>query len=126
MDEILFIQYPKCGTCRKAFKWLEAKNIKVNSRDISVDNPTEEELKNWISKSKLPVNKFFNTSGKIYKEQNLKDKVKTESEADLIKILASNGMIVKRPLIITSDFVLVGFNEEEWKDKLLQLSLDGR
>lgn len=126
MDEILFIQYPKCGTGRKAFKWLEAKNIKVNSRDISVDNPTEEELKNWISKSKLPVNKFFNTSGKIYKEQNLKDKVKTESEADLIKILASNGMIVKRPLIITSDFVLVGFNEEEWKDKLLQLSLDGR
>lgn len=126
MDEILFIQYPKCGTCRKAFKWLEAKNIKVNSRDISVDNPTEEELKNCISKSKLPVNKFFNTSGKIYKEQNLKDKVKTESEADLIKILASNGMIVKRPLIITSDFVLVGFNEEEWKDKLLQLSLDGR
>lgn len=126
MDEILFIQYPKCGTCRKAFKWLEAKNIKVNSRDISVDNPTEEELKNWISKSKLLVNKFFNTSGKIYKEQNLKDKVKTESEADLIKILASNGMIVKRPLIITSDFVLVGFNEEEWKDKLLQLSLDGR
>lgn len=126
MDEILFIQYPKCGTCRKAFKWLEAKNIKVNSRDISVDNPTEEELKNWISKSKLPVNKFFNTSGKIYKEQNLKDKVKTESEADLIKILASNGMIMKRPLIITSDFVLVGFNEEEWKDKLLQLSLDGR
>lgn len=126
MDEILFIQYPKCGTCRKAFKWLEAKNIKVNSRDISVDNPTEEELKNWISKSKLPVNKFFNASGKIYKEQNLKDKVKTESEADLIKILASNGMIVKRPLIITSDFVLVGFNEEEWKDKLLQLSLDGR
>lgn len=126
MDEILFIQYPKCGTCHKAFKWLEAKNIKVNSRDISVDNPTEEELKNWISKSKLPVNKFFNTSGKIYKEQNLKDKVKTESEADLIKILASNGMIVKRPLIITSDFVLVGFNEEEWKDKLLQLSLDGR
>lgn len=126
MDEILFIQYPKCGTCRKAFKWLEAKNIKVNSRDISVDNPTEEELKNWISKSKLHVNKFFNTSGKIYKEQNLKDKVKTESEADLIKILASNGMILKRPLIITSDFVLVGFNEEEWKDKLLQLSLDGR
>lgn len=126
MDEILFIQYSKCGTCRKAFKWLEAKNIKVNSRDILVDNPTEEELKNWISKSKLPVNKFFNTSGKIYKEQNLKDKVKTESEADLIKILASNGMIVKRPLIITSDFVLVGFNEEEWKDKLLQLSLDGR
>lgn len=119
MKEILFLQYPKCDTCRKAAKWLEANGLKVNSRDISTDNPTEEELKKWIPKSELPVSKFFNTSGRIYKEQNLKEKVKTESEDDLIKILASNGMVVKRPLIITSDFILVGFNEKEWEDKLL-------
>ncbi len=115
--DVLFIQYPKCGTCRKALKWLELNGVKILSRDISIDNPTEDELKCWISKSNLPVNKFFNTSGRIYKEQNLKEKVHSSSEGELIKILASNGMVVKRPIVVTPDFVLVGFDEDEWKDR---------
>ena len=118
MSEILFVQYPKCSTCRKAAKWLSDNNINVKSRDISVDNPTEKELSEWIPKSKLPINRFFNTSGLIYKEQNLKEKVKTASEKELIKILASNGMVVKRPIIVTPDFVLVGFDENLWSEKL--------
>lgn len=118
MSEILFIQYPKCGTCRKAAKWLKENSIDVESRDISIDNPTEKELSEWIPKSELPINKFFNTSGLIYKEQNLKEKVKTASEKELIKILASNGMVVKRPIIVTPAFVLVGFDEQLWSEKL--------
>lgn len=116
--KILFLQYPKCGTCRKAAKWLQENHISTTSRDITIDNPTEEELKMWIERSKLPINKFFNTSGLIYKEQNLKEKVKTASKDELIAILASNGKVVKRPLVVTPDFILVGFNEEEWSTKL--------
>jgi len=118
MAKILFLQYPKCGTCRKAGKWLKDNGIKIDSRDISVENPTKEELIAWIEKSKLPIARIFNTSGKIYKEQNLKEKVKSAPPKELINILASNGMVVKRPIIVGKDFVLVGFNEDEWTEKL--------
>lgn len=114
----LFIQYPKCGTCRKASKWLEANSVEVTSRHIVEDNPKKEELADWIQKSGLPIRRFFNTSGMIYREQNLKEKVKTASEDELLDILSSNGMVVKRPIVVGDDFVLVGFNEKEWKEKL--------
>lgn len=114
----LFIQYPKCGTCRKAAKWLQENNMEVTSRHIVEENPTREELSEWIDKSGLPISKFFNTSGLVYKEQNLKEKVKSASQDELISILASNGMVVKRPIVVADDFVLVGFNEKEWAEKL--------
>jgi len=119
MKKTLFLQYPKCSTCRKAAKWLKDNNIEVESRDISVQNPTEEELSEWIKRSGLPVIRFFNTSGRIYKEQNLKETVKTSSPDELISLLASDGMLVKRPLIINDRFIIVGFNETEWT-KLLK------
>lgn len=115
----LFIQYPLCGTCRIAAKWLKENNVDVTSRHIVENNPTAEELTEWIDKSGLPVQKFFNTSGQVYKQNNLKDVVKTASREESIKLLASNGMLVKRPIVVTDDFVLVGFNEEEWKEKLI-------
>ncbi len=118
MKTILFLQYPKCSTCQKAAKWLKENGIDVNSRDITKDNPNKAELLLWIKQSHLAINKFFNTSGKIYKEENLKDKVKSASEDELIDILSSNGMVVKRPIIVADDCVLVGFNETEWNDKL--------
>lgn len=118
MASILFLQYPKCGTCQKASKWLKENGIEVDSRDISKENPTKSELSEWIKKSGLSISKFFNTSGKIYKENNLKDKVESASQSELTDILASDGMVVKRPLIVAKDFVLVGFNEEEWSTKL--------
>lgn len=114
----LFIQYPKCGTCRKAAKWLEENRMEVSSRHIVEERPTRDELSAWIDKSGLPINRFFNTSGLVYKEQNLKDKVKSASRDELLDILASNGMVVKRPIIVADDFVLVGFNEKEWKERL--------
>lgn len=118
MDNILFVCYPKCSTCQKAAKWLKENKIDVNARDIAKENPNEKELSAWIGKSGLPIAKFFNTSGKIYKENNLKEKVKTASEDELLSILASNGMAVKRPIVVTKDFVLVGFKEDEWSEKL--------
>lgn len=118
MSTTLFLQYPKCGTCQKAAKWLKENSIEVLSRDITKENPTKEELKEWIEKSGLSIAKFFNTSGKIYKENNLKEKVKSAPDSELLNILASNGMVVKRPLIIAENFVLVGFKEEEWNQKL--------
>ncbi len=114
----LFIHYPSCGTCRKAAKWLEANQIEVDSRHIVEERPIRAELSEWIDRSGLPIHKFFNSSGQLYKEQNLKEKVKTASRDELLDILASNGMVVKRPLVVTDDFVLVGFNEVEWKEKL--------
>jgi len=114
----LFIHYPSCGTCRKAAKWLEANQIEVDSRHIVEERPNRAELSEWIDRSGLPIHKFFNSSGQLYKEQNLKEKVKTASRDELLDILASNGMVVKRPLVVTDDFVLVGFNEVEWKEKL--------
>lgn len=120
MNKILFLQYPKCSTCRKAAKWLDENDIKVESRHIVENNPKEVELAAWIEKSGLPVNKFFNTSGNAYKEGNLKDKVKTESNLELIRLLATNGMLVKRPVLVADTFVLVGFKEDEWAAKLLK------
>ena len=118
MKNLLFVQYPKCSTCRKAAKWLEENNLNVQSRDITTENPKKEELSAWIKKSGLPIHRFFNTSGRIYKENNLKEKVATAPHSELIDILASDGMVVKRPILIGDDFVLVGFKEEEWKSKL--------
>ncbi|MGL5244300.1 MAG: arsenate reductase family protein [Sarcina sp.] len=116
----LFLEYPKCSTCRKAKKWLKENNIEFDDRNIVEEHPNKDELKNWYGNSGLPINKFFNTSGRLYKEMNLKDKVKTSSIEDLIEILASNGMLVKRPLIIKDNLVLIGFKEEEWKTKLIK------
>ena len=110
--------YPKCGTCQKAEKWMKANGIDYTYRPIKEENPTREELKAWIPKSGLPISKFFNTSGLLYKEFNMKDKVKTLSEDELMDILASNGLIVKRPILVAGDKVLVGFKEEEWKATL--------
>ncbi|MDO9152850.1 MAG: Spx/MgsR family RNA polymerase-binding regulatory protein [Paludibacter sp.] len=108
--------YTKCGTCQKAEKWLKANKIVYTYRPIKEENPTKEELTVWIKKSGLLVSKFFNTSGLLYKEKNMKDKVKTLSENELINILASNGLMVKRPILWFGDKVLVGFKEEEWED----------
>jgi len=107
--------YPKCGTCLKAEKWLKANGIEYVYRPIKEENPTIEELKLWLKESGLPVNKFFNTSGLLYKEQNMKDKVKVLPENELIDKLASNGLMVKRPILLAGDKVLVGFKEDEWQ-----------
>lgn len=114
------LQYPKCGTCRKAIKWLNENNIDVTLRDITVDNPTKDELNEWIARSGLPCAKFFNTSGHIYKEQNLKEKVKVANRDEMIGMLSENGKLVKRPLLISDNFVLVGFNEDGWAKHLLE------
>ncbi len=118
MSKVLFVQYPKCSTCIKARKWLEENKIEFENRDITINNPTKEELSAWLKKSGLPIARFFNTSGKIYRENNLKEKVATASESELLDILSSDGMVVKRPIVVGSDFVLVGFKEEDWADKL--------
>lgn len=118
MSKVLFVQYPKCSTCIKARKWLEENKIEFENRDITTNNPTKEELSAWLKKSGLPIARFFNTSGKIYRENNLKEKVATASESELLNILSSDGMVVKRPIVVGSDFVLVGFKEEDWADKL--------
>lgn len=114
----LFVEYPKCTTCKRAKKWLEQNGVDFVDRDIKLDNPTKEELKLWLDKSGLEIKKFFNTSGVLYREQGMKDKIKTLSEDELLDILASDGMMVKRPLIIGEDKVLVGFKEPEWESNL--------
>lgn len=111
----LFLQYPACSTCQKAKKWLLENNIEFTNRLIVEDNPTVEELKEWISKSDLPLKKFFNTSGVVYKELKLSEKLPNMNEEEQIALLASNGKLVKRPLIITNNSVLVGFKPEEWE-----------
>lgn len=113
----LFVEYPKCTTCQKAKKWLENKNIEFEDRHIVENTPTLEELTNWIQKSGLEIKKFFNTSGLVYKELNLKEKLEKMSDSEKIKLLASNGKLIKRPLLIGEDFVLVGFKEEKWMEK---------
>ena len=113
---IKFICYPKCTTCQKAKKWLDDNKIEYELRDIKLDNPTLEELTEWYNKSGLPIKKFFNTSGLLYKSLDLKNKLPEMSEDDMLKLLATDGMLVKRPLLIGDDFVLVGFKEDEWKD----------
>ncbi len=110
----LFLEYPKCSTCRKAKKWLDENKIEYTDRHIVEQNPTSEELKKWIEKSGMPVKKFFNTSGNLYKSMQLKDKLPEMTEEEQIQILSTNGMLVKRPLVIGGDTVLAGFKEEEW------------
>ena len=111
----LFLQYPACSTCQKAKKWLVENNIEFTNRLIVEDNPTVEELKEWIPTSGLPLKKFFNTSGVVYKELKLSEKLPNMSEEEQIALLASNGKLVKRPLIVTNSSVLVGFKPEEWE-----------
>lgn len=115
---MLFLQYPKCTTCQKAKKWLDEHKIKYTDRHIVEDNPTYDELKEWYKKSGLVLKKFFNTSGLLYKEMQLKDKLPTMSEEEQLQLLATNGMLVKRPLIINGDIVLTGFKEAEWSEKI--------
>ncbi|MCF0235748.1 MAG: arsenate reductase family protein [Bacteroidaceae bacterium] len=111
---MLLLHYPKCSTCRKALKWAEANGLQPTLRHIVDERPTAEELAQWIDRSGLPVQKFFNTSGVVYKERGLKDVVKTASRDALIALLAEDGKLVKRPLMITPERVLVGFNEADW------------
>lgn len=115
---MIFLEYPKCTTCKKAKKWLEEHKVSFTDRDIKLDNPTAEELKTWYTRSDMPLKKFFNTSGNLYKELGLKDKLPTMSEEEQLDLLSTDGMLVKRPLIITEEFVLIGFKEQEWEDKL--------
>lgn len=113
-----FICYPKCTTCQKAKKWLDENNIEYELRDIKLENPSFEELNEWYRKSGLPLKKFFNTSGLLYKSLDLKNKLPEMSEDEMLSLLATDGMLVKRPLLIGDDFVLVGFKEVEWKEKV--------
>lgn len=115
---MLFLEYPKCTTCQKAKKWLNEHNIEYTDRHIVEDNPSYEELKEWYEKSGLPLKKFFNTSGMLYKEMQLKDKLSVMSEEEQLQLLAANGMLVKRPLIINGEKVLTGFKEAEWEEKI--------
>ncbi|MDD6638985.1 MAG: arsenate reductase family protein [Lachnospiraceae bacterium] len=116
---MLVLVYRKCSTCLKALKWLEENHVDFVERAIVEEHPTYEELKQWYAKSGLPLKKFFNTSGMLYKEMGLKDQLPGMSEEEQLKLLATNGMLVKRPLVVGDDFVLTGFREKEWEEKLL-------
>ena len=116
---MLFLYYPKCSTCQKAKKWLDANHISYEERHIVEENPTYEELKLWYENGDLPLKKFFNTSGLVYKEMQLKDKLTSMSEEEQLMLLATHGMLVKRPMVITHDIVLVGFKEADWEGALL-------
>ncbi len=113
-----FICYPKCTTCQKAKKWLDERGIVYELRDIKEDNPSLDELREWHSKSGLPLKKFFNTSGLLYKSLELKNKLPAMSEEEMLALLATDGMLVKRPLLVGDGFVLVGFKEPEWDEKM--------
>lgn len=115
---MLFLEYPPCSTCRKAKKWLDENKIAYTDRHIKENNPSAEELTDWYHRSGLPLKKFFNTSGMLYKSMGLKDKLPTMTEAEQIELLATDGMLVKRPLMVGEDFVLTGFKETEWEEKL--------
>lgn len=115
---ITFVCYPKCTTCQKARKWLDENQIAYEFRDIKTDNPTFDELAAWHQASGLPLRKFFNTSGLLYKSMDLKNKLPAMSEEEMLKLLSTDGMLVKRPLVIGDDFVLVGFKEAEWDTRL--------
>ncbi len=117
---MLFVFYPKCSTCQKAKRWLDEHNIEYTERHMAEDNPDYDELKEWYGKSGLPLKRFFNTSGLLYREMKLKDKLPKMSEDEMLKLLATNGMLVKRPLLIDEDRVLVGFRETEWAEKMDQ------
>ena len=115
---ILFVEYPKCSTCQKAKKWLDERKIRYEDRHIVEKNPTQEELTLWVKRSGLPLKRFFNTSWMKYKELNLKEKLPGMREEEQIALLATDGMLVKRPLIVAEDYVLTGFREKEWEEKL--------
>ena len=115
---MLVLVYRKCSTCQKALKWLEENQVEFDERPIVEENPTYEELKLWHEKSGLALKKFFNTSGLLYKEMNLKDKLGSMTEEEQLRLLATNGMLVKRPLVVGDDFVLTGFREKEWAEKI--------
>ena len=115
---MLFLEYPPCTTCKKAKAWLQANQVAFDARHIKENNPTYEELKLWWERSGLPLKKFFNTSGLLYKSMELKTKLPTMTEEEQLQLLASDGMLVKRPLAIGEDFVLVGFKEAQWQEKL--------
>ena len=115
---MLFVEYPKCSTCQKAKKWLDNNNLTYTDRHIKEENPTVEELKEWHKKSGLPLKRFFNTSGNLYKELGLKDKLPGMSEEEQYQLLATDGMLVKRPIIVTEEKVFTGFKEEIWKELL--------
>ncbi len=114
----LFVCYPKCSTCKKAAMWLGVEGVEVDMRHIVEENPSREELAEWIAKSELPISRFFNTSGMLYREMNLKNRVKTAETDELLDLLATDGMLVKRPILVTDKGVFPGFREEEWR-KLL-------
>lgn len=116
---MLFLEYPSCTTCKKAKAWLQSKGLEFTARHIKEENPTAEELSGWQEKSGLELKKFFNTSGLVYKDLGLKDKLPTMTREEQLDLLASNGMLVKRPIVVTEDAVLVGFKEKDW-EKLLQ------
>lgn len=115
---LLFLEYPPCSTCKKAKNWLDTHQISYTGRHIKDNCPTEDELRLWYKRSGLPLKKFFNTSGLVYKSLSLKDKLPSMSEEEQISLLATDGMLIKRPLLIADDFVLVGFKEKEWEEKL--------
>jgi arsenate reductase len=116
---MLFVCYPKCSTCKKAGKWLDENGIGYTLRDIKEDNPSRSELEEWYRRSGLPLRRFFNTSGMLYRELGLKDKLETMSEAEMLDLLATDGMLVKRPIAVSDQGVLVGFRQAEW-EKLLK------
>ena len=116
---MLFIEYPKCTTCKKAKKWLESHEITFTDRPIKEEAPTYDELKEWHQKSGLPLKKFFNTSGQLYRSLGLKDKLPSMSEEEQLRLLANDGMLVKRPIVVTEKEILVGFKEAEWEKTLL-------
>ncbi|MCD7745203.1 MAG: arsenate reductase family protein [Lachnospiraceae bacterium] len=118
---MLLLEYPKCSTCRKAKKWLDEHGIEYIDRHIVEERPSYDELKDWYKGSGLPLKRFFNTSGNLYKEFQLKEKLPSMSEEEQLKLLASNGMLVKRPLIVDDNTVIAGFKEAEWEEKLFQL-----
>ncbi len=115
----IFLCYAKCGTCRKASKWLNENSIEVDTRDITVDNPSQEELTKWLALSNLPITKFFNTSGVKYRELGVKELIKSASQEELLNLLASDGKLVKRPILVTDSSVIVGYKEEEY-EKILK------
>ena len=115
---VLFVEYPKCSTCQKAKKWLDQRGVEYKDRHIKEQNPKEEELREWHARSGLPLRKFFNTSGMLYKSLQLKEKLPQMSEEEQLRLLATDGMLVKRPLIVMEDQVLVGFKEAEWEKAL--------
>ncbi len=116
--QYLLVEYPKCSTCQKAKKWLENQNIDFQSRHIVEETPIVEELQNWLEKSGLEIKRFFNTSGLVYKNMNLKEKLEQMTESEKLNLLASNGMLIKRPILVGEDFVLVGFREAQWSEKI--------